>query len=387
MRIKNFTAIMKVSERCNIDCDYCYYYNIGDDSWKGYPAYMSDDAMEVVARRLAELTEVAHIETLFICFHGGEPMMAKIASLEQFMAKVKSRVNRRTSVEFAIQTNGTINRKEWFQFFERSGIQVGISIDGPADYHDVHRRTKKNKPTHSLVSTFIKECTRGADSGKMRRPGTITVIDNKFDAKRVIEHLRSEFNLSRMSFIMPDDVANDILFNEQKASEYARVLIDLYEERVKDRRIRSKEVMKFLGKISAPKEQEQEGLDSTAYVGVTIQSNALMKINEELISTGTWRKSFPVVDLKVGDIASYVKLPEFTNYLAAATGIPSKCGDCEWKNVCRGGSMQERRNPANGFNDRSVLCSSYKQLYQHMYDDLVSHGFPEELLKEKLAAA
>ena len=26
--------IVKVSSRCNLNCTYCYEYNLGDDSWK-----------------------------------------------------------------------------------------------------------------------------------------------------------------------------------------------------------------------------------------------------------------------------------------------------------------------------------------------------------------
>ncbi len=26
--------IIKISSRCNLNCSYCYEYNLGDDSWK-----------------------------------------------------------------------------------------------------------------------------------------------------------------------------------------------------------------------------------------------------------------------------------------------------------------------------------------------------------------
>jgi molybdenum cofactor biosynthesis enzyme MoaA len=34
--------VLKVTQRCNLNCDYCYVYNRGDDSWRGRPAFISD---------------------------------------------------------------------------------------------------------------------------------------------------------------------------------------------------------------------------------------------------------------------------------------------------------------------------------------------------------
>ena len=29
--------VIKVASRCNLDCDYCYEYNTGDNTWKSMP--------------------------------------------------------------------------------------------------------------------------------------------------------------------------------------------------------------------------------------------------------------------------------------------------------------------------------------------------------------
>jgi uncharacterized protein len=341
--------------------------------------------MDIICERFAVFVQSAQVDRLTFVFHGGEPMMAKIENLEKFIGLARSKLGTHTDLNFAMQTNGTIIKKEWLEFFERTGLAVGISIDGPPEYNDIHRRTKQDTPTHELVTQFVKQCATLADEGRMKRLGTITVINNKFDVKKIVAHLQDDFNFASMSFIMPDDAANDILFDSRKAEQYGQALIDIYNENVQDRRIRNKEVLKFMSRLQ-PGEKEPAPVEGVVeYIGVTVQSNAVMKINEELIATGRWRKEFPVLNLATDDILPYVETAPFSEYIRTYNRIPDKCMDCTWKHVCRGGSMQERKNPANGFNERSVFCKSYQQLYEYMYADLVGNGYPEPLLREKLS--
>ncbi|MFO1220452.1 MAG: radical SAM protein [Burkholderiaceae bacterium] len=384
MHIKNFTAILKVAEICNIDCDYCYYYNIGDESWREYPPYMDDETMQLIIRRLRELAQTHKVDVFRLVLHGGEPMMAKVDRLTSFVTRAREQLAELATVQFAIQTNGTILSPEWLSFFETNRITVGVSIDGPAEAHDQHRRTKQGKPTHKAVETFLSTCGSLAEKKRLHRLGTITVIDRALDVPRTVAYLQCQPGLSGMSFVMPDNEVNNILFNRATAVEYASTLIDIYNANVLERRIRNKEVLKFMSKLQ-PGNDEPKGVEGEIeYVGVTIQSNALMKVNEELIATGSWRKSFPSADLRITAVVSYLQSSAFSEYLRYTDRLPSKCEGCKWANVCRGGSMQERRNPTNGFNERSVFCESYQQLYDYMFADLVRHGYPEEKLRERL---
>ena len=45
--------VLKIAQRCNLNCTYCYVYNRGDDSWRGRPPIISVDVIEAVGRRVA----------------------------------------------------------------------------------------------------------------------------------------------------------------------------------------------------------------------------------------------------------------------------------------------------------------------------------------------
>jgi len=50
-----------------------------------------------------------------------------------------------------LQTNGIGIDEEWACFLSARGFSVGLSLDGPAEVHDVFRRTADDRPTHSRV--------------------------------------------------------------------------------------------------------------------------------------------------------------------------------------------------------------------------------------------
>jgi len=59
-------------------------------------------------------------------------------------------------VQQSLQTNGISIDAAWCDCFERNGIHVGVSLDGPAFVHDAHRRTRTGKPSHAAVLRGIR---------------------------------------------------------------------------------------------------------------------------------------------------------------------------------------------------------------------------------------
>src|SRR5581483_2849972 len=51
--------IVKVHSRCDLSCDYCYMYEMADQSWRSQPRSMSAETAELTARRIGEHA-VAH---------------------------------------------------------------------------------------------------------------------------------------------------------------------------------------------------------------------------------------------------------------------------------------------------------------------------------------
>lgn len=135
--------ILQPSPFCNLACDYCYL-----------PHKDSRDLMSVdtVAAAVERVFEAGIVRDRFtIVWHAGEPLTVPIAFYEEAFAEV-DRVNRgRAAISHSFQTNATPITKNWCDFIKRHDVRIGVSIDGPAHLHDLHRVTRSGRGTHDLV--------------------------------------------------------------------------------------------------------------------------------------------------------------------------------------------------------------------------------------------
>src|SRR5712664_606436 len=122
--------VLKVASRCNLACDYCYMYEMADQSWRDQPRFMSTDVIDAVARQI----RAAGVSPQVI-FHGGEPLLVKPDRLEQMTATLRDAgVN-----TFSILTNATLVTPEAVRVLKDNQVRVGVSLDGGPEQHDKHR--------------------------------------------------------------------------------------------------------------------------------------------------------------------------------------------------------------------------------------------------------
>jgi sulfatase maturation enzyme AslB (radical SAM superfamily) len=76
------TVLVKLASRCNLERDYCYVYQMGNEAWRLQPKLMKVETLAALARNLATLVE-AQGSPLSIVFHGGEPLLVGADRFEQ----------------------------------------------------------------------------------------------------------------------------------------------------------------------------------------------------------------------------------------------------------------------------------------------------------------
>ncbi|MGU3416063.1 anaerobic sulfatase maturase [Enterobacteriaceae bacterium C34A] len=137
------------SSRCNLQCRYCFYLD------KTQQPVMSDATLETFIRQQIDAQPGGDVQ---FAWQGGEPTLCgldffrRVVTFQQRYAGDKRIYN-------AFQTNGILLNDEWCQFFKDHNWLVGISLDGPAEVHDVHRVSRSGNPTHHKVLQAI-ECLK-----------------------------------------------------------------------------------------------------------------------------------------------------------------------------------------------------------------------------------
>ena len=109
------------TERCNLDCDYCYL-----------PRTMRRKGVDMTSEQLCRALEILkdHFASTLpkhrkpeIIFHGSEPMVvreAMFAGIERFAQDFR----------FGVQTNATLLDEGAIDFMSAHGVGIGISLDG-----------------------------------------------------------------------------------------------------------------------------------------------------------------------------------------------------------------------------------------------------------------
>ena len=142
--------IKPVGARCNLRCSYCYYLGNSDIYESDVPYIMNDKTLENCIKQHF-LTSSS--DTVLFTWHGGEPLLAGIDFYEKVLSIQKKYLPQGKSFLNGIQTNGTMITKEWSLFFSVNGFAVGISIDGPEDFHNAMRHASNKEGSFGKTLT------------------------------------------------------------------------------------------------------------------------------------------------------------------------------------------------------------------------------------------
>ena len=146
-----YVMLKPAGAHCNLACKYCYYLEKNNLYQNSHRHLMSDEMLEQFTR---EYIEAQTMPQVLFTWHGGEPLMRSIDFYKKALALQKKYAHGK-QIDNVIQTNGTLLTDEWCEFFAQNHWLVGISIDGPQEYHDHYRVTPAGKPSWEKVMQSI----------------------------------------------------------------------------------------------------------------------------------------------------------------------------------------------------------------------------------------
>lgn len=146
-----YVMLKPVGSVCNLACDYCYYLEKG----KFYPEVknhiLSDELLEKFIR---EYLECQTLPEVLFTWHGGETLMRPLSFYKKAL-ELQRKYARGRRIDNCIQTNGTLLTDDWCRFFRENNFLVGVSIDGPQEFHDEYRRNRQGLPSFYKVMKGI----------------------------------------------------------------------------------------------------------------------------------------------------------------------------------------------------------------------------------------
>ena len=145
-----------VGSACNMACRYCYYL----EKKKFYPdagrQMMSEATLEEFTRQYIAAQTTPEV---MFTWHGGEATLRPVDFYRKAVALQRKYAGGRR-IENCLQTNATLLTDEWCRFLKEEGWLVGVSIDGPQEFHDEYRLTGAGKPSFMNVLRGIRMLQR-----------------------------------------------------------------------------------------------------------------------------------------------------------------------------------------------------------------------------------
>lgn len=366
--LHTLAVILKISERCNLDCDYCYFFNAGDDSYETHSALISNATVTLLVERLKEFAVEYGLKRIVIHLHGGEPLLMPKRRFDSICEEIRSNLDPLVELALTVQTNGVLIDLEWIEIFKKFGIQVGISLDGAQKQNDAHRRDHQGRSSYKDTVRGLTLCRENLRESPM----ILAVVNKDFDAKEIYQHFRQDLGVNHIDFLLPD--LNHDNF-EGDAEAYGDFLIEIFDQMVKDDdSVKVRIIDHFLARIygydnflfSSEKYSPENLL-------VTVSSDGGLGPEDTIRSTKFW-SGYEYRDVKESSIGEVIQDSIFQEFVHGKNTTATACADCCWRDVCGSGLPEHRYGSVKGFDNPSVFCEGLDKFYTHVLRHLAIQG-------------
>lgn len=375
-KLKCKSLIVKVASLCNLNCSYCYMYNMGDLTYKNQPKYMSGDITSLTLKRAFEHISLHGISDFRFIFHGGEPLLVGKSYYRDFIRKAKELFkNSDVELKFSVQTNGVLIDKEWCELFNELKISVGVSIDGTKEDNDTYRKDHSGKGSYVKVIKGLNIAQNYLHKGV----GLLSVININADPVKTYNHLKG-LNVSSLDFLLPDANYTSLPPLPKKRDKnyssyseyYSDWLISVFDEWFKDED-KNRPSIRFFEYILHLLFGGRATLDSLGTEdneALVIETDGSIEALDVLKICGNgFTKDNAHVRTHSFDDALNSDLARLYNQ--AHNNLCGLCSKCDLKSVCGGGNLPHRYNPGNGFDNPSIYCKTLAKVIIHIQNMLL----------------
>lgn len=391
MNLRTLNIIIKITERCNLSCTYCYFFNGVNRLYKEHRPYIKDkvinDIKEFIIKSL-----FSGIKQVNIILHGGEPLLI---GKERFVRLVKT-LSISEKISFTIQTNATLIDKEWAEIFSKMDIHVGVSIDGEKEVNDKYRIYPNGKGSFEKIINGVKILK------KHNIPASIiSVINFESNPSNLYNLIFNELGIYSFNFLPLDINYETISENQDYLNlRFFDEMFDLWISLDKKPNIRY--IRKIINRFAFLSKKEAILGDEKSTI-LTINSDGMVSPNDEImncdISLFEKNNLIYISDLNLEDFCKNDPTYDIARFSSPKVcqeceqryecnryiirSIPRECRDCQLKFICKGqgiGNIGTKFSLERKFENKTVYCELNKRLYRKAIKYLLLSGFDQEVI-------
>jgi uncharacterized protein len=357
--------VLKVHQRCNLACDYCYVYELADQSWRDRPAVMSPVIWQAAARRIGEHARRHGLEQVRVTLHGGEPLLAGSNRLLRLIADVRGAVPDGCDVTVGMQTNAVTLDREKLELLAAEQVRIGVSVDGMPEHHDRHRRFRNGAGSYEAVDRALTLL-----SGPRFREsfaGLLCTVDPTTDPAGTFAALLRHSPPS-IDLLLPHANWTDPPTRPEGAAtphgDWLIAVFDLWYDAVRrPTGIRLfEEIMNLL--LGGSSRSEQVGLSPVAVA--VVESDGAIEQVDSLKSAypGACETGLSVL---TDPFDAALEHPGIVARQLGAGALSDTCVSCPLHRICGAGHYAHRYRAGDGFRNPTVYCADMQVLIAHIH--------------------
>ncbi len=352
-----FTLLIKpTGSDCNMDCRYCFYKDRAPQVGRGKQR-MSDEVLEKLVKDYLAL----RFPVSGFAWQGGEPMLMGLQFYRKVVELQKKYAEPGQTVSNSLQTNAILLEDKWCEFLHDSKFLVGISIDGPREFHDYYRLDHSGSGTFDKVISAIQACKKYKVEFN-----TLTLLND-----RNAEHPDELFDffiengISFLQFIpcveldpVTGEVADFSITAEQYGQFLCRTFDRWYEHCPQNPSIRDFD--SILSWCVSGKHTICT-FDRLCIRYIVVEHTGDCFCCDFFVEP-KWRLG-NIFETPIEKLAAGGKKRNFTR---TRQNLSNKCLLCRYLDVCRGGCMKDRFAPGkDSFGCESYFCQSYRRFFDY----------------------
>lgn len=390
-QVNELQVVIKLTERCNINCSYCYVFHKGEESYKDHsPKFrkrLHTQLVDFINQGVKELD----IVKVNLTFHGGEPMLLGKQRMAEILAFFHQHIEA-PSLGFSIQTNAILVDEQWVDLLSQYDVTVGVSIDGHKEANDEYRIDHNGKGSYDDVVKGLKLLKQAEAQGRLSDVGGLAVINPKYHGGELYRHLVDELGFTNIDFSLPMDT-HETYELDFTAADYGRFLDEVFQQwKGEITKVNLRSFVEFIHFVGTEYQYAEFQDIQTDHNWRSILEVQQLCISTEGHISIDEMKPVPLdhnqYHIDSHSLKTFVNSEYNQTFLAPFNSIPYDCRDCIWKNYCRGGSVYgvfvNRYDDKQRFNNKSLMCDALRQMYSKVVQYVLEDGLDESIVEASL---
>lgn len=351
-----------VSSRCNMRCRYCFYADVAANRAQADYGRMTPETLRAVLEKvLAEASCQCSI-----AFQGGEPTLAGLPFFRETVDLCQRLNKNRCRISFSLQTNGLLIDEEWCEFLAENRFLVGVSLDGPKEFHDENRLDTCGKGTYSRVFRALQ---------LLRGHGVETNILAVVTARTARHYGKVHGFFSRSGFLRQQYIPcldpldrprgrDPWSLTPERMGEYLKTAFDRWYQDILTGGAPQHRYFDNLLRMMAGQLPEACGMMGVCARQYVVEADGSVYPCDFYVLD-----KYRLGNLNADTLADIEARRREADFVRQSRRLPEECGACRWYGLCRNGCWRDREQGRDGA-AKNYYCPAYQEFFAYAWPKL-----------------